>query len=80
MYRMESRYHKIETYKINKTSLFCFDYKRYRLDVEFRILSYGHKYICQVNCFVGQIETVNFFNVWSNQHNFLTATFLLRAL
>ena len=53
MYRMESRYHKIETYKINKTPLFCFDYKRYRLDVEFRILSYGHKYICQVNCFVG---------------------------
>ena len=44
MKRIQSKKHKIGTYQINKTSLSCFDDKRYVLDDGIHTLGYFHKY------------------------------------
>ena len=43
MKRIQSKKHKLGTYKIDKTSLSCFDDKRYVLDDRIHTLSYFHK-------------------------------------
>ena len=43
MKRMQSKEHKLGTYEIDKTSLLCFDDKRYMLDDGIRTLAYFHK-------------------------------------
>ena len=43
MKRIQSKKHKLGTYKINKISLSCFDDKRYVLDDGIYALSYFHK-------------------------------------
>ena len=43
MKRIQSKKHKLGTYKIDKTSLSCFDDKRYLLDDEIYSLRYFHK-------------------------------------
>ena len=40
---IQSKRHKIGTYKTDKISLSCFDYKRYVLDDGIHTLSYFHK-------------------------------------
>ena len=44
MKRIQSKKHKIGAYQINKTSLSCFDDKRYVLDDGIHTLAYFHKY------------------------------------
>ena len=44
MKRIQSKKHKLGTYKINKISLSCFDDKSYVLDDGIRTLAYFHKY------------------------------------
>ena len=41
--RFQSKKHKLGTYEINKISLSCFDYKKYKLDDGIYTLSYFHK-------------------------------------
>ena len=43
MKRIQSKKHKLGTYDIDKTSLSCFDNKRYVLDHGIRMLTYFHK-------------------------------------
>ena len=43
MKRIQSKKHKLGTYKIDKLSLSCFDNKRYVLDDGIYALSYFHK-------------------------------------
>ena len=43
MKRIQSKKHKIGTYKINKISLLCFDDKRFVLDDGIHTLDYFHK-------------------------------------
>ena len=43
MRRIQSKKHKIETYKVNKISLSCFDDKRIILDRGIHTLAYFHK-------------------------------------
>ena len=43
MKRIQSKKHKLGTYKINKISLSCFDDKRYMLDDRICTLAYFHK-------------------------------------
>ena len=43
MRRIQSKKHKIETYKVNKISLSCFDDKRIILDIGIHTLTYFHK-------------------------------------
>ena len=43
MKRIQSKKHKIGTYKINKISLLCFDDKRFVLDDGIHMLDYFHK-------------------------------------
>ena len=43
MKRIQAKKHKIETYKINKISLSCFDDKGYVLDDGVHTLAYFHK-------------------------------------
>ena len=43
MKRIQSKKHKLGTYEIDKTSLSCFEDKRYVLDDEIYTLSYFHK-------------------------------------
>ena len=43
MRRIQSKKHKIETYKVNKISLSCFDDKRIILDYGIHTLAYFHK-------------------------------------
>ena len=43
MKRIQGKKHKIGTYKINKTSLLCFDDKRFVLDDGIHTLTYFHK-------------------------------------
>ena len=43
MRRIQTKKHKLGTYKIDKTSLSCFDDKRYVLDDGIYTLSYFHK-------------------------------------
>ena len=43
MKRIQSKKHKLGTYKINKMSLSCFDDKSYALDDGIFTLSYFHK-------------------------------------
>ena len=43
MKRIQAKKHKIGTYEIDKTSLSCFDDKRYVLDDGIRMLAYFHK-------------------------------------
>ena len=43
MKRIQAKKHKIGTYKIDKTSLSCFDDKRYVLDDGVNTLAYFHK-------------------------------------
>ena len=43
MKRIQSKKHKIGTYEINKTSLSCFDDKRFVLDDGIHTLAYFHK-------------------------------------
>ena len=43
MKRIQGKKHKIGTYKINKTSLLCFDYKKFVLDDGIHTLAYVHK-------------------------------------
>ena len=43
MKRIQSKLHKIETYEVCKTSLSCFDDKRYILDHGINSLAYFHK-------------------------------------
>ena len=43
MKRIQSRLHEIGTYDLNKTSLSCFDDKRYVLDNGINTLAYFHK-------------------------------------
>ena len=43
MKRIQSKNHKLETYKIDKISLSCFNDKRYVLDDEIHTLAYFHK-------------------------------------
>ena len=43
MKRIQAKTHKIGTYEINKTSLSCFDDKRYVSDDGIHTLSYFHK-------------------------------------
>ena len=43
MKRIQSKKHKIGTYKINKISLLCFDDKRFVLDDGIDMLAYFHK-------------------------------------
>ena len=43
MRRIESKKHKLGTYKIDKISLSCFDDKRYVLDDEIHTLAYFHR-------------------------------------
>ena len=43
MRRIQSKKHKLGTYKIDKISLSCFDNKRYVLDDGIHPLSYFHK-------------------------------------
>ena len=43
MKRIQSKKHKLETYKIDQISLSCFDDKRYVLDDGIRTLAYFHK-------------------------------------
>ena len=43
MKRIQSELHQIGTYDLNKTSLSCFDDKRYVLDDEINTLTYFHK-------------------------------------
>ena len=42
MKRTQSKKHKIETYKVNKISLSCFDDKKYVLDDDIHTLAYFH--------------------------------------
>ena len=48
MKRIQSKKHKLGTYEINKTSLSCFDSKRYVLDDGILMLAYFHKIVLQV--------------------------------
>ena len=43
MKRIQGKKHKIGTYEINKTSLSCFDDKRFVLDDGIHTLAYFHK-------------------------------------
>ena len=43
MRRIQSKKHKLGTYKINKMSLLCFDDKRFVLDNGIHTLAYPHK-------------------------------------
>ena len=43
MRRLQSKKHKIGTYKVNKTSLSCFDHKIFVLDDDVHTLAYFHK-------------------------------------
>ena len=43
MKRIQSKKHKLGTYEINKTSLSCFDDKRYVLDDGIYMLAYFHE-------------------------------------
>ena len=43
MRRIQSKKHKLGTYKIDKISLSCFDDKRYVLDDEIHTLAYFHR-------------------------------------
>ena len=43
MKRIQSKRHKIGTYKIKKTLVSCFDDKRFVLDDGFHTLAYFHK-------------------------------------
>ena len=43
MKRIQSKKHKLGTYKINKIQLLCFDDKRFVLDDEIHTLAYFHK-------------------------------------
>ena len=43
MKRIQGKKHKLGTYQINKTSLSCFDDKRYVLDDGIYMLAYFHK-------------------------------------
>ena len=47
--RIQSKKHKLETYEIDKTSLSCFDDKRYVLDDGIYSLSYFHKNSVHIN-------------------------------
>ena len=49
MKRIQAKKHKIGTYQIDKTYLFCFDDKRYVLDDGVNTLAYFHKY-CNKRC------------------------------
>ena len=44
MKRIQSKNHKIRTYKINKMSLSCFDNKRFLLDDGIHTLAYFHRF------------------------------------
>ena len=41
--RIQGKNHKIGTHNINKTSLLCFDHKRFILDYGIHTLAYFHK-------------------------------------
>ena len=43
MKRIQSRFHKIETYNVSKIYLSCFDNKRYTLSNDIKSLAYFHK-------------------------------------
>ena len=49
MRRLQSKKHKIGTYKIDKISLSCFDDKRFVLDDGIHTLAYFHKDIKKIN-------------------------------
>ena len=49
MKRIQAKKHKIETYKIDKISLSCFDDKRFVLDDRVHTLAYFHK-DCNKKC------------------------------
>ena len=49
MKRIQAKKHKIETYKIGKISLSCFDDKRFVLDDRVHTLAYFHK-DCNKKC------------------------------
>ena len=49
MNRIQAKKHKIGTYEIDKTSLLCFDDKRYVLEDGVNILAYFHK-DCNKKC------------------------------
>ena len=48
MKRIQSKQHKLGTYKIDKISLSCFDNKSYVLDDGIYTLSYFHKIVSKV--------------------------------
>ena len=49
MKRIQGKKHKIGTYEINKTSLSCFDDKRFVLDDGTHTLAYFHKDLKEQN-------------------------------
>ena len=52
MKRIQSKKHKLGPYEIDKTSLSCFDNKRYGLDDEIHTLSYFHKNSVKIYNFI----------------------------